>query len=46
MSPFKLDQCTDKLRNLFTFHFDNLKVLTFEIDFSISFKADKFFMLL
>ena len=42
MSWFKLGQRTDKLRNPFTFCFDNLKVrleLTFEIDLSISFKV-------
>ena len=46
MSGFKLDQCTDKPQNLFTFCFDNLKIcliLTFEIDLPISFKVYKFF---
>ena len=44
MSWFKLGQRTDKPRSLFTFDFDNLNVrlvLTFEIDFSISFKVYK-----
>ena len=49
MSWFKLGQRTDKPQKLFTFCFDNLKVqlvLTFEINFSISFKVYNFFTFL
>ena len=49
MSVFKLGQRTGKPQSLFTFSFDNMKVLlvlTFEIDFSKSFKVYKFFTLL
>ena len=41
-----MNQCTDKLRSLFTLCFDNPKVrflLTFEIDFLISFNVYKLF---